>query len=47
MPRQPRLDAPATLHHVLGRGIEAILIFSVDGFVNRHPLKRSFKNERN
>jgi hypothetical protein len=24
MPRQPRLDAPETLHHVMGRGIEAI-----------------------
>jgi len=22
MPRQPRLDAPGTLHHVMGRGIE-------------------------
>ncbi len=22
MPRQPRLDAPGTLHHVIGRGIE-------------------------
>ena len=21
MPRQPRLDAPGTLHHVMGRGI--------------------------
>ena len=25
MPRQPRLDAPGTRHHVMGRGIEAIL----------------------
>ena len=31
MPRQPRLDAPGTLHHVLGRGIEAILIPSSTG----------------
>jgi hypothetical protein len=22
MPRQPRLDAPGALHHVMGRGIE-------------------------
>ena len=27
MPRQPRLDAPGTLHHVMGRGIEASEIF--------------------
>ena len=27
MPRQPRLDAPGTLHHVMGRGIEGIEIF--------------------
>jgi putative transposase len=27
MPRQPRLDAPGTLHHVMGRGIEAGKIF--------------------
>jgi hypothetical protein len=26
MPRQPRLDAPGTLHHVMGRGIGRILI---------------------
>jgi hypothetical protein len=24
MPRQARLDAPGTLHHVIGRGIEGI-----------------------
>ncbi len=30
MPRQPRLDAPGTLHHVIGRGIEATKIFRVD-----------------
>ena len=24
MPRQPRLDAPGTLHHVMGRGIVKI-----------------------
>lgn len=39
MPRQPRLDAPGALHHVIGRGIESIDIFknSVDrnDFVNR------------
>ena len=28
MPRQPRLDAPGTLHHVMGRGIEGIKIFN-------------------
>ncbi len=27
MPRQPRLDAPGTLHHVMGRGIADIKIF--------------------
>jgi len=27
MPRQPRLDAPGTLHHVIGRGIEGSKIF--------------------
>ena len=27
MPRQPRLDAPGTLHHVIGRGISGIKIF--------------------
>jgi len=27
MPRQSRLDAPGTLHHVIGRGIEETKIF--------------------
>jgi hypothetical protein len=27
MPRQARLDAPGTLHHVMGRGIEGTKIF--------------------
>jgi len=27
MPRQPRLDAPGTLHHVIGRGIEGTKFF--------------------
>ena len=27
MPRPPRLDAPGTLNHVMGRGIEASKIF--------------------
>ena len=27
MPRQARLDAPGTLHHIMGRGIEGIKIF--------------------
>jgi len=27
MPRQPRLDAPGTLHHVIGRGIDGVTIF--------------------
>jgi putative transposase len=29
MPRQPRLDAPGTLHHVMGRGIEGSEIFRI------------------
>lgn len=28
MPRQSRLDAPGALHHVMGRGIDGIKIFS-------------------
>ena len=39
MPRQPRLDAPGTLHHIMGRGIEKTNIFynntDRDDFVNR------------
>ncbi|UCF72437.1 MAG: transposase [Deltaproteobacteria bacterium] len=39
MPRQPRLDAPGTLHHVIGRGIERVKIFSNkadrEDFLNR------------
>ena len=31
MPRQPRLDDPGTLHHVMGRGIEASKIFRTPG----------------
>ena len=27
MPRQPKLDVPGTLHHVIGRGIEGSKIF--------------------
>jgi hypothetical protein len=27
MPRQPRLDAPGALHHVMGRGIDRAKIF--------------------
>jgi putative transposase len=27
LPRQPRLDAPGTLHHLMGRGIEASKLF--------------------
>ena len=30
MPRQPRLDAPGTLHHVMGRGIERTKVFPED-----------------
>src|SRR3989338_5518162 len=30
MPRQPRLDAPGTLHHVMGRGIERRKLFQDD-----------------
>jgi len=29
MPRQPRLDAPGTLHHIMGRGIDWIKIFGI------------------
>jgi putative transposase len=39
MPRQPRLDAPGALHHVMGRGIERTNIFRTDrdreDFLNR------------
>jgi len=39
MLRQPRLDAPGTLHHVMGRGIEAGKIFrnkkDREGFIDR------------
>ncbi len=39
MPRQPRLDAPGTLHHVIGRGIERTKVFhddtDRDDFVSR------------
>ena len=31
MPRQPRLDAPDTLHHVMVRGIERTTLFRDDG----------------
>jgi len=31
MPRQPRLDAPGALHHVMGRGLERTPIFASDG----------------
>jgi len=30
MPRQPRLDAPGALHHIMGRGIERTNIFRTD-----------------
>ena len=30
MPRQPRLDAPETLHHVMVRGLERRVIFKDD-----------------
>jgi len=30
MPRQPRLDAPGALHHIIGRGIERTNIFRTD-----------------
>ena len=39
MPRQPRLDAPRALHHVLGRGSERTEIFPTEtdrtGFLGR------------
>jgi len=31
MSRQPRLDAPGTLHYVIGRGIEGSKIFRKQG----------------
>jgi putative transposase len=30
MPRKPRLDAPGTLHHIIGRGVEGVEIFRTD-----------------
>ena len=30
MPRQPRLDAPGALHHIIGRGIDRTSIFRTD-----------------
>jgi len=39
MPRQPRLDTPGALHHIIGRGIEGITIFREEAdrhdFINR------------
>jgi putative transposase len=39
MPRQPRLDAPGALHHVMGRGIDGVKIFrnkkDREGFLER------------
>jgi len=39
MPRQPRIDAPGTLHHVMGRGIETSRIFKTgkdrEDFIDR------------
>ena len=39
MARQPRLDAPGALHHIMGRGIERTRIFRTDqdreDFLNR------------
>ena len=39
MPRQPRLDAPGALHHIMGRSIERTRIFRTDqdreDFLNR------------
>ncbi|MDI7260853.1 MAG: transposase [Thermodesulfobacteriota bacterium] len=39
MPRQPRLDAPGALHHIMGRGIERTTLFRTDqdrqDFLNR------------
>jgi len=39
MPRQPRLDAPGALHHIIGRGIERTKIFRTEqdreDFLNR------------
>ena len=39
MPRQPRLDTPGALHHVMGRGIDGLEIFvskkDCDDFLGR------------
>ena len=39
MPRQARLDAPGTLHHVMIRGIERSPIFNIDKFIKEICLK--------
>jgi hypothetical protein len=36
MPRQPRIDAPGALHHVIIRGIEREAIFKDLGALDRY-----------
>ena len=45
MPRQARLDAPGTLHHVMIRGIEGVNIFG-DDKDREHFLSRVGEIER-
>ena len=46
MPRQPRLDAPGTLHHVMGRGIEASKIFRTPGALKESAGEDPAREER-
>ncbi len=45
MPRQARLDAPGTLHHVMIRGIEGINVFG-DEKDREHFLSRKREGDR-
>ena len=40
MPRQPRLDAPGTLHHVMGLGIETSKIQGYFAGKRREAVRR-------
>ena len=39
MPRQPRLDAPGALHHVMGRGIDGVKILRDHAEINSQILR--------
>ena len=43
MPSQPRLDAPGTLHHVMGRGIETskedLYLLELTRYIHLNPLR--------